>query len=120
MLGDISKAEHIYIACGYTDMRKSIDGLAAIVQQNFKLDPFSNSLFLFCGRSSTKMKVLYWEGDGFVLLYKRLENGKFIWPRNKDEVMKITDDTDYKLNEQLEFLKENSWDIRYNKIKQYI
>lgn len=61
MLGDISKAEHIYIACGYTDMRKSIDGLAAIVQQNFKLDPFSNSLFLFCGRSSTKMKVLYWE-----------------------------------------------------------
>lgn len=67
MLGDISKAEHIYIACGYTDMRKSIDGLAAIVQQNFKLDPFSNSLFLFCGRSSTKMKVLYWEGDGFVL-----------------------------------------------------
>ena len=90
MLGDISKAEHIYIACGYTDMRKSIDGLAAIVQQNFKLDPFSNSLFLFCGRSSTKMKVLYWEGDGFVLLYKRLENGKFIWPRNKDEVMKIT------------------------------
>lgn len=70
MLGDISKAEHIYIACGYTDMRKSIDGLAAIVQQNFKLDPFSNSLFLFCGRSSTKMKVLYWEGDGFVLLYK--------------------------------------------------
>ena len=83
MLGDISKAEHIYIACGYTDMRKSIDGLAAIVQQNFKLDPFSNSLFLFCGRSSTKMKVLYWEGDGFVLLYKRLEN--------KDEVMKITD-----------------------------
>ena len=78
MLGDISKAEHIYIACGYTDMRKSIDGLAAIVQQNFKLDPFSNSLFLFCGRSSTKMKVLYWEGDGFVLLYKRLENGKFV------------------------------------------
>ena len=91
MLGDISKAEHIYIACGYTDMRKSIDGLAAIVQQNFNLDPFANSLFLFCERSSTKMKVLYWEGDGFVLLYKRLKNGKFVWPRNKDEVMKITD-----------------------------
>ena len=52
MLGDISKAEHIYIACGYTDMRKSIDGLAAIVQQNFKLDPFSNSLFL--GTTSRK------------------------------------------------------------------
>ena len=50
MLGDISKADHVYIAVGYTDMRKGIDGLAAIVQQNFKLDPFSNSVYLFCGR----------------------------------------------------------------------
>ena len=91
MLGDISKAEHIYIACGYTDMRKAIDGLSAIVQNNFQLDPFSNSLFLFCGRKCNRMKALYWEGDGFVLLYKRLENGKFQWPRNESEVRKITD-----------------------------
>ncbi len=81
MLGDISKAEKIYIATGYTDMRKSIDGLAAIVQQNFHLDPCSNALFLFCGKSSSKLKALYWEEDGFVLLYKKLENGKFKWPR---------------------------------------
>lgn len=47
MLGDISKAEHIYIACGYTDMRKSIDGLAAIVQQNFKLDPYKYLTTIF-------------------------------------------------------------------------
>ena len=67
MLGDISKAEHIYIACGYTDMRKAIDGLSTIVQNNFQLDPFSNSLFLFCGRKCNRMKALYWEGDGFVL-----------------------------------------------------
>ena len=91
MLGDISKAEHIYIACGYTDMRKSIDGLSAIVQNNFHLDPFSNSLFLFCGRKCNRLKALYWEGDGFVLLYKRLENGKFQWPRNESEVRQITD-----------------------------
>ncbi|MBR3601473.1 MAG: IS66 family insertion sequence element accessory protein TnpB [Lachnospiraceae bacterium] len=77
MLGDITVAENIYIACGYTDMRKSIDGLAAIVQQQFQLDPFSNTLFLFCGRNRTRMKALLWEGDGFVLLYKRLENGSF-------------------------------------------
>ena len=56
MIGDISKAEHIYIAVGYTDMRKQIDGLSAIVQQNFKLDPFSNSVFLFCGRNTRTMK----------------------------------------------------------------
>ncbi|OBR94135.1 IS66 Orf2 like protein [Clostridium ragsdalei P11] len=59
MLGDISKAEKVYIATGYTDMRKSIDGLAAIVQQNFELNPFQNSLFLFCGRKRDRMKALY-------------------------------------------------------------
>lgn len=90
MLGDISKADKIYIATGYTDMRKSIDGLAAIVQQNFKLNPFENSLFLFCGHKNTRLKVLYWEGDGFVLLYKRLENGKFKWPRSEQEARLIT------------------------------
>jgi transposase len=91
MLGDISKAEHIYLACGSTDMRKSIDGLAAVVQQNFRLDLLSNSLFLFCGRKANRIKVLYWEGDGFVLLYKRLEDGRFQWPRSQEEVRKISD-----------------------------
>lgn len=75
MFGDYTKAEKIYIACGYTDMRKAIDGLAAIVQQNFQMNPFQNSLFLFYGRRRDRMKALYWEGDGFILLYKRLENG---------------------------------------------
>lgn len=71
-------------------MRKSIDGLAAVVQQQFHLDPFSNSLFLFCGRHRNKMKALFWEGDGFILLYKRLENGAFRWPRNETELKPIT------------------------------
>ena len=57
MLGDIGGAEYIYLACGNTDMRKSIDGLSAIVQQNFQLDPFSNSLFLFCGCRLTASKL---------------------------------------------------------------
>lgn len=90
MLGDISTAEKIYIACGYTDMRKSIDGLAAIIQKNFQLNPFQNSLFLFCGRHRDRLKALYWEGDGFVLLYKRLESGSFQWPRNPEAVRTIT------------------------------
>ena len=90
MLGDISKADAIYIAVGYTDMRKSIDGLSAIVQQNFKMDPCSNNLYIFCGRRSDRIKALLWEGDGFVLLYKRLEDGKFQWPRDEEEVRKIT------------------------------
>lgn len=90
MLGDISKAEKIYIATGYTDMRKSIDGLAGVVQQNFELNPFQNRLFLFCGRKRDRMKALYWEGDGFVLLYKRLENGHFQWPKDTEAVKAIT------------------------------
>jgi transposase len=90
MLGDICRAEQIYVACGYTDLRKSIDGLSALVQQSFQLDPFSNALFLFCGRRCDRLKALYWEGDGFVLLYKRLEQGRFQWPRTEHEARRIT------------------------------
>lgn len=80
----------IYIACGKTDMRKSIDGLSAIVSQNFKLDPFENALFLFCGGKRDRIKAILWEGDGFILLYKRLEGGVFQWPRTTEEVREIT------------------------------
>lgn len=80
----------IFIACGKTDMRKSIDGLATIVSQNFKLNPFDNSLFLFCGGKRDRMKALLWEGDGFLLLYKRLEGGVFQWPRTTEDVREIT------------------------------
>ena len=65
MLGDISRVDHIYLACGYTDLRRGIDGLAQIVQQQFELDPFSNSLFLFCGKRRDRIKALLWEGDGY-------------------------------------------------------
>lgn len=90
MLGDITAAKDIYIACGYTDMRKSIDGLAAIIQEQFHLDPFSRSLYLFCGRRRDRIKALLWEGDGFVLIYKRLENGNFKWPRSQSDVKPLT------------------------------
>ena len=61
-----------------------------IIQQNFKLDVFSGSLFLFCGKRCDRIKALLWEEDGFVLLYKRLENGKYKWPRDSDEARQIT------------------------------
>ena len=90
MLGDASRVESVYIACGYTDLRKSIDGLAGLVKEQFGLDPFSNSLFLFCGRRCDRLKALLWEGDGFVLLYKRLEGGQYQWPRTPEEARKLT------------------------------
>lgn len=91
MLSDISRVDHIYLACGYTDLRRGIDGLAQIVQQQFELDPFSNSLFLFCGKRRDRIKALLWEGDGFVLLYKRMENGGgFQWPRSCAEMRSLS------------------------------
>ena len=90
MLSDFTGAEKVYIACGYTDLRKGIDGLATLVQSQFQLDPFTNTLFLFCGRRKDRIKALYWAGTGFVLLYNRLENGRFQWPRNGEEVRKLT------------------------------
>ena len=90
MLSDFTGADRVYIACGYTDLRRGIDGLAGIVQQQFRLDPFNNTLFLFCGRRRDRIKALYWEGNGFVLLYKRLENGTFQWPRSEAEARELT------------------------------
>lgn len=84
------QAEKVYIACGYTDLRRGIDGLAGLVQQQFQLDPFTNTLFLFCGRRRDRIKALYWEGNGFLLLYKRLESGGFQWPRNGAEARELT------------------------------
>ena len=107
MLGDIAVCENIYIACGYTDMRKSIDGLAAVVQQQFHLDPFSNSLFLFCGRHRNKMKALLWEGDGFLLLYKRIENGNFRWPRTAAEALEINPEQYRMLMQGLEIVAKH-------------
>ena len=90
MLSDFTGADKVYIACGYTDLRRGIDGLAAMVQQQFNLDPFTNILFLFCGRRRDRIKALYWEGNGFVRLCKRLESGSFQWPRSENEAKALT------------------------------
>ena len=90
MLNPSSAADKVYLACGYTYFRKRIDVLARMVQQQFELDPFTNTLFLFCGRRRDRVKGLYWEGDGFILLYKRLEQGVYQWPRSESEVRSLT------------------------------
>ena len=79
MIGDITVADEIYIVCGYTDMRKSIDGLCAIIEDKLHMDPRKSAIFLFCGRRCDRMKILMWESDGFILLYKRLsvEQGRY-------------------------------------------
>lgn len=83
MLNDLSLDKQVYIVTGYTDLSRSIDGLAMIIKAQLQLDPYSTALFLFCGRRCDHIKGLLWEGDGFLLLYKRLDNGRFQWPRNE-------------------------------------
>ena len=81
----------IYLACGDTDMRKSINGLSLTVQESFKLDPFEKALFVFCNKPRNRMKILTWEENGFWLHLKRLEKGHFKWPTPGDETtMKLT------------------------------
>lgn len=79
----ITGSEKVHLACGSTDMRRSIDGLAAIVQQCFDLDPFSSSLFVFCNRNRTMLKILHWDHNGFWLYFRRLEKGTFKWPADQ-------------------------------------
>lgn len=81
MLNEVG-IDRVYLACGATDLRKSIDGLAVLVKEGFELDPFSNCLFVFCNRKRDKLKILQWEHNGFWLYYRRLEKGKFQWPQH--------------------------------------
>ena len=90
MLNDFNCSCPVYIACGYTDLRRGIDGLATLVKSQFQMDPFQRALFLFCGRRRDRIKGLYWEQDGFILLYKRLEQGAYQWPRTENEVRQLT------------------------------
>jgi transposase len=75
-----STIDRVYLACGNTDLRKSIDGLTVLVKEGFELDPFSTSLFVFCNRNRDKLKILQWDHNGFWLYYRRLERGTFRWP----------------------------------------
>lgn len=81
MLSELCAQGKVYLVTGYTDLRKGIDGLAALVEGTLRREVYLESLFLFCGRRRDRLKGLLWERDGFLLLYKRLDNGGFQWPR---------------------------------------
>ncbi len=76
----LSPAVRIYVATGATDLRRSIDGLSALVRERLALDPVSGHLFLFRNRRGDRLKILAWDRSGFWVLYKRLEQGTFAWP----------------------------------------
>jgi len=78
--------KRVFLACGHTDMRKNINGLSAIVEGCFKLDPFNGALFAFCNRNRDRIKILEWDEDGYWLYFKRLEKGHFKWPVSGGEI----------------------------------
>lgn len=91
MLNNATGFGQIYIACGYPDLRQGIDGLSAVICRQLGDNPFQkNVLFMFCSRKPDKIKRLIWEGDGFLLLYKRLLDGRYQWPKSKQEVIEMT------------------------------
>lgn len=77
--------QKVYLAVGATDLRKAVDGLAAIVQLDFELSPFEPCLFAFCNRIRNKVKILEWSERGFWLYYFRLEKGTLPWPQKANE-----------------------------------
>ncbi|WP_353419193.1 IS66 family insertion sequence element accessory protein TnpB [Staphylococcus delphini] len=81
----------VHITCGKTDMRQGIDSLAYIVKSQFDLD-LLGQIFIFCGGRKDRFKALYWDGQGFCLLYKRFENGRLTWPKNEGEIQALTDE----------------------------
>ncbi|WP_455544056.1 IS66 family insertion sequence element accessory protein TnpB [Intestinibacter sp.] len=85
---NIDKVEVVYLACGATDLRKSINGLIFLVENQLKKNSFENALFVFCNRSKNRLKILHFD-EGFWLYYYRLEKGQFKWPQNKEDAVKV-------------------------------
>lgn len=93
MLENAAGIKRVVLACGTVDLRKGIDGLAMIIGNKYGQNPFEKgTLFLFCGRRSDRIKGLLWMGSGFLLLYKRFEDGSLSWPRTTEEAADLTEE----------------------------
>jgi transposase len=89
MIG-LSAGTRVWLAAGVTDMRKGFDGLATQAQTVLGKDPFSGHVFCFRGRRGDLVKLLWWDGDGLCLFAKRLERGRFVWPRAEQGIAVLT------------------------------
>lgn len=90
MIQDFSGNVQVFLAVGAIDMRKSINGLSLLVEEQFELDLFSGSYFAFCNRKRDIVKILYWAENGFCLWMKRLEKDVFRWPESEQEVVEVS------------------------------
>jgi len=106
MIMDMSKVR-IFICPGSTDLRKAINGLSVIVQENMQQDPFSGNVYLFCNRGRKLLKAVYWDKTGFWLSQKRLEKDRFPWPQDEGEARELTAEQLQMLLAGIDFFKSH-------------
>ena len=114
MIIDITKVR-IYVRPGITDLRKAVNGLSAIVQEEMKEDPFSGSVYIFCNNDRKLLKAVYWDKTGFWLSQKRLEKDRYPWPSNEKEAMELTIEQLQMLLAGIDFFKAHK-ELFYKKI----
>jgi len=114
MILDLSKVK-IFLRSGTTDLRKAANGLAAIVQETMKQDPFSGSVYLFCNSDRKLLKAVYWDKTGFWLSQKRLEKNRFPWPQDEKEARELTTEELQMLLAGIDFFKAHK-EIHYKKV----
>jgi transposase len=95
----LTRETQVYVHRAPVDFRKSVNGLAALVEQSMQLNPFQEACFVFGNKRRDKIKLLFWRNNGFWLCYKRLEQERFVWPKRDTEVIELT-------MQQLEWLLE--------------
>jgi transposase len=114
MVIDLSRVK-IFLRPGHTDMRKAVNGLTVIVQEDMSHDPFSGSIYLFCNRERKLLKAVYWDKTGFWLCQKRLEKEKFPWPENEGEAKELSGEQLQMLLSGIDFFKAHK-ELFYKKV----
>jgi transposase len=104
MLFDLSNAR-VFIKPGFTDLRKAVNGLTIMIQDEMELDPLSGNIFLFCNRERKLLKAVYWDRTGFWLCQKRLEKAKWPWPEDEEEAKEINAEEMKMLLSGIDFFK---------------
>ncbi len=114
MIPDLSNYR-FFIRPGVTDLRKAVNGLSLIIQNDMKNDPFSKSFFLFCNRDRRLLKIIYWDRSGFCLWQKRLEKERFPWPQNEQDTYEMSREQLAMLLSGIDFFKAHK-ELSYSQL----
>jgi len=108
----IASGVRVMIATRPVDFRKGMDGLAAVVKEHLRADPYSGAIFVFRSKRADRVKLIVWDGTGLCLFAKRLEQGTFRWPRIEDGTMRLTPSQRAALIEGLDWTRVRELDVR--------